>query len=258
MPRIRGAFILPFLWYNIHERVNYMNFVLKHASPEYVWNRILHVHGQYHKTLKHFGYNYTRFIPDDARIREMFEKEHLTTEQEKYYHDILVNEIYDKNDLNKFDDVILNQVIPLMQRGVEKLKPMLKSWNATLPDTVQIVCDYGRGGSYRYEAPYGITFRCTGFRGNHFGMAGLFIHEFVHILIEKPIIEKYQVPQDLKERIVDIICLEFFNRPVQKSFENSFANAYITRDAIEHDLPGAVAKMMADFTKLQRQQQAEK
>lgn len=38
-------------------------------------------------------------------------------------------------------------------------------------------------------------------------------------------------------------------------FEKSFANACITLDAIKKDLPGAVAKMMADYT---IQQQAHK
>jgi len=234
-----------------------MQVVLKHATPEYAWNRILNVHNEYHKTLKRFGYKYDRFIPDDTRLRDMFDIEHLTDEQNKHYHDIFVNEIYDVNDLNKFDDVISNQVIPMFLRGVERLVPLLNSWGAKLPEKLYISCDYGCGGSYRYTAPHTITFRCTGFTGNHFGMTGLFMHEFVHILIEEPIIKKYHVPQDLKERIVDIICFEFFNRPVQKSFENSFANKYITVDAIKNDLPGAVAQMMCDYLELPKYKQME-
>ena len=35
-------------------------------------------------------------------------------------------------------------------------------------------------------------------------------------------------------------------------FENSFANAYITPDVIKTDLPGAVAKMMADYAAMQQ------
>lgn len=40
-------------------------------------------------------------------------------------------------------------------------------------------------------------------------------------------------------------------------FEKSFANAYITVDAIKKDLPGAVAKMMVDYN-LMRQKSAQK
>ena len=79
-------------------------------------------------------------------------------------------------------------------------------------------------------------------------------HEFVHMLIETSIIQKYHVPQNLKERIVDLICYEYIKKPVQPMFEESFANAYITPEAIKTDLPGAVQKMMMDYTILQQNQ----
>ena len=240
-----------------------MQIVLKHATAEDVWNQIIETHTEYHQGLKYFGYGYSMFVPNDPRLHEMFEIEHLTDEQTKHYHDIVVNEIYNINDLNKFDDMILNQVIPMVSRGVEKLKPMLKSWGATLPDELEIMCHYGRGGAYWYSEPNSndpnrIVFRCTNFHGNHFGMAQLFMHELIHILIELPIIKKYHVPQDLKERIVDIIGFEFFGKPVQPPYENSFANAYITLDAIKTDLPGAVAKMMTDYNTMQQKQTLER
>ena len=75
----------------------------------------------------------------------------------------------------------------------------------------------------------------------------LLSHEFVHILIEEQIIQKYKVPQDLKERIGDIIGFELFGKPVQPMFERSFANAYITPETIQTDLPNAVRKMMSDY-----------
>ena len=66
------------------------------------------------------------------------------------------------------------------------------------------------------------------------------------------------MPGDLKERIVDIIGLELFNKPVQQMFEKSFANAYITPDVIKTDLPSAVAKMMADYATIQQNRTAER
>ena len=81
-----------------------------------------------------------------------------------------------------------------------------------------------------------------------------FLHEFVHILIEEPIIMKYNVPQDLKENIVDIICLELFDREPKNKFDKSFANAYITPEAIRTNLAGAVKKMMADYNAIKQQQ----
>lgn len=89
---------------------------------------------------------------------------------------------------------------------------------------------------------------------NDYGIYLLFMHDFVHILIQEQIIEKYNVPQDLKERIVDIIGQELFNKPVQPMFMESFANSYITPEAIRTDLSGAVKKMMADYNAIKQQQ----
>ncbi len=46
--------------------------------------------------------------------------------------------------------------------------------------------------------------------------------------------------------------LDLFKKPVQRMFENSFANAYITPDVIKTNLPGAVAKMMKDYIAIQQ------
>ena len=72
-------------------------------------------------------------------------------------------------------------------------------------------------------------------------------------MIEEPIITQYNVPQNLKENIVDIICLELFGREPRNHFDRSFANAYITPEAIRTDLAGAVKKMMADYTAIKQQ-----
>lgn len=103
-----------------------------------------------------------------------------------------------------------------------------------------------------------IILRVSNAKRNDFGIRQTMLHEFVHILIEEQIIAKYNVPQDLKERIVDIIGLELFNKPVQSMFEKSFANAYITPEAIKTNLIGAVEKMMTDYTKTLSQHTKEK
>ena len=66
------------------------------------------------------------------------------------------------------------------------------------------------------------------------------------------------LPQNLKERIVDLICYEYIKKPVQSMFEESFANAYITPETIKTDLPGAVAKMMTDYNTMQQKQANER
>jgi hypothetical protein len=54
------------------------------------------------------------------------------------------------------------------------------------------------------------------------------------------------------ENIVDIICLELFYIEPRNYFDRSFANSYITANAIKTDLVGAVKKMMADYALMQQ------
>ena len=230
-----------------------MQINLKHMGPESCWNTIASMHNDYHQNLKRFGYTYNQFVPDDKRIHEFMKIENPTPEQIKHYRDIFVNDIYKEEDLKKFDDAITNTVIPKMQMAIEsKIKPLVEKWGLKLPSQLDIVCAYGRGGSYFPGPTPIILFRASDHSG--IGLYSTFIHEFVHLLIEEPIIKKYSVPQNLKERIVDLICLETIGRPVQEWCKDSFANAYITPEVIRTDLSGAVKKMMADYTALKQQQ----
>jgi hypothetical protein len=187
-------------------------------------------------------------------MHEFMEIENPTHEQVKHYRDIFLNEIYNESDLKKLDNTIINSVIPKMQMAIDgKIKPLANKWGIKLPEQLDIVCAYGCGGSYDSGKKPVILFRVSDYPTDSSPYA-TFIHEFVHILIEEPIIIKHNVPQDLKERIVDLICLETIGRPVQEWCKDSFANAYITPEAIRTDLAGAVRKMMADYTALKQAQ----
>lgn len=231
-----------------------MQIQLKHMNANECWNVIVDMHDDYHQNLKHHKYTYNQFVPNDKRMHEFMEIEKPTHEQIKHYRDIFLNEIYNKKDLQKFDNSIINDVIPKMQMAIDgKIKPLANKWGIKLPEQLNIVCAYGRGGSYYPGEKPVILFRVSDFPadGSPYGM---FMHELVHLLIEEPIIIKYNVPQDLKERIVDLICLEAIGRPVQEWCKDSFANTYITPGAIQGDLESAVKKMMADYTALKQAQ----
>ena len=228
-------------------------------TTDEAWDFILGTYENFQKTLKNFGYTKTRFVP--GAIGEMFDKENLTEQEIEKYRDVFVNKVYDVKHLQKFDDVFEKKVKPNLERGINKfLVPLIPSWNAIMPKRVEILCAYGNGAGYwRISDDVArIYFRMTDFQGNEYGMFNVLFHEFVHLLIEKPIIQKYNVPQDLKECIVDLICYEFIKKPVQELFENSFANKYITPKTIKTDLPGAVQKMMADYSVLQQSRQNQK
>ena len=217
------------------------------------WKTIVDMHSDYHQNLKHHKYTYNQFVPNDKRMHEFMETEKPTHEQIKHYRDIFLNEIYNKKDLQKFDNSIINDVIPKMQMTIDgKIKPLVHKWGLRLPEELNIVCAYGRGGSYFPGKTPVILFRCSEHSG--MGLYSTFMHELVHLLIEEPIIMKYNVPQDLKERIVDLICLKTIGRPVQEWCKESFANSYITSEVIRTDLDSAVKKMMADYTAIQQAQ----
>lgn len=230
-----------------------MQIILKHMNAEEAWQYILRQYNMYQSSLKQFNYSPNGFMPIHPKMCEMFQQPKLSNEQIQDYHDIFVNEIHNPKYLTKQDENI-QKAIPIFEQTIEtRIKPLLGAWNATMPETLTILCTYGFGASYGTGQNAKIFLRISNARrGIDIGILSRMLHEFVHILIEEPIIAKYNVPQDLKERIVDIIGLELFNKPVQQMFENSFANAYITPDVIKTDLPGAVAKMMADYAAMQQ------
>ena len=231
-----------------------MQIKLEHLDAESAWQRIIRAHEGYHTNLKNYKYGYEMFIPNDDRMREMFEQPKLTEQQIQHYHDIFVNEIYKLSDLTH-KDADINSAIQMFQNMIEtKIKPLLPAWNAKMPKTLTIECEYGRGAGYKSGNNATIMFRMSNDNRKDYGIYLLLMHEFVHILIEEQIIGKYNVPQDLKERIVDIIGQELFKKPVQPMFENSFANAYITPAVIRTDLDSAVKKMMTDYTALKQAQ----
>ena len=231
-----------------------MQINLKHMGANSCWKTIIDMHSDYHQNLKHHKYTYNQFVPNDKRMHEFMEIENPTAQQVKHYRDIFLNEIYNESDLKKQDNTIVNSVIPKMQMAIDgKIKPLANKWGIKLPEQLDIVCAYGCGGSYYSGEKPVILFRVSDYTADQ-SPYGMFIHEFVHLLIEEPIIIKYNVPQDLKERIVDLICLDTIGRPVQEWCKDSFANTYITPQAIHGDLESAVKKMMTDYNIIQQQQ----
>lgn len=230
-----------------------MKITFRHMNAAEAWSYIEEMHDDYHGHLKNFGYEYKNWIPNRPELQEMFESAHITSEMRAKYRDLFINYIYKEQRLHRLDDTLATVAVPTLHRVVETLAPFAKKWGVKFPDSVEILTTYGYGGSYEWGDNPKIIFRMTQYLDEY--TPGLLLHEFIHLLIEQPIIQKYNVPQDLKERIVDIIGFEYFGRPVQSKYENSFANNYITRSVIENDLPGAVQKMMAEYNGLQATKQ---
>ncbi len=234
-----------------------MQITMRPMTAEEAWNFMLSNHSLYHKLLKRYRASYIDFIPQADEFKQMFDKETLNDKDIEHYKNIFVNKVYNVKKLQHLDNIFEDDVKPKFEQAVNQhLVPLLKAWNAIMPKKLEIQCSYGRGSNYwrKSDDVALMLFRMSRYPDDATKFLGIMFHEFVHMLIEKPIIQKYKVPKDLKERIVDLICYECIKRPVQPRYENSFANKYITPEAIKTDLPGAVEKMMADYILLQQKQ----
>lgn len=237
-----------------------MQITMRPMTADEAWQYLLVRYDKF-KDLKKFGYGFEMWMPDLEAIKEMFTKPVLTDADKTGYEKIF-RLYYDEKHLRVFDDVFNKDIKQKLESAITKyLEPLLGVWNTKLPNSLEILCAYGRGGSYGMPDKNNhasITLRVSSMKQDPQGVFYVLFHEFVHLLIQKPIIEKYHVPQDLKERIVDIICLNFVNMPVQPRFKESFANNYINLDVIKNNLPKAVEKMMMDYNALNKQTQNSK
>ena len=234
-----------------------MEITIRPMSSEEAWEHIIHNHVAYHKILKHFGYGYENFIPLHDFIKDMFNHENLTPQYIDKCKKQFLNDVYDIKKLQSIESIFENNIKQKFMDSVDKyLQPLCSSWNAIMPDKFEIWCTFGYGSGYWRKDDYTaiMLFRMSRFPKDETSIFNIMFHEFVHMLIEKPIIEKYAVPQNIKERIVDIICYELIRKPVQVVFEDSFSNTYITAESIKTNLSQTVEKMMTDYKALQYNQ----
>ena len=146
-----------------------MRITFRPMTDEESWKYIVERHEDYHRKLKKFGYTYKTWVPkpNNEYIKSMFEKETLSELEFAQYKKFFVNNIYNAEDLKKYDEYLKSFVIPMMERGVNKfLVPLLASWGATLPDELTILCTYGSGASYSEikDGKATITFRMSRYR----------------------------------------------------------------------------------------------
>jgi len=228
-------------------------------TAEEAWNLTVQSHFWHWRNIKSHGRTVDYIQLHRPIMAPMFDAEILTDDIKQKYREIFMNQVYNENDLRIFDEHLSEHGPKILQQVADTLSPFIEKWNSDvkIPKEIKIYTSYGGGGSYHYSdcGDIGlIILRITSGRANTKGINIVIQHELIHILIDIPIILKYNVPHQLKERIVDIIGKEYFGHAEQTPFIDSFANSYITRDAIENDLPGAVKKMMTDYQILQNKQ----
>lgn len=228
-----------------------LHFTLTINSPEDAWDFIRFMYSHYHKDLKKFGYDYEQFIPDLKSVDDFFKDE--------TYFKKMQQKTFNENDIEFIKDDFMNYyslehftkavnsfkelAIPKINEILPKLQIMQKNWGMFIPENLNVWFTYGNGGSYCADKNNpGIILR--GSRFNLKNMEFVSTHEFVHICIEEDIIQKYKIPQDIKEQIVDVICVDYLGTQKHKQhFTTPNFSEFINTKSVVENLPEAVRKL---------------
>lgn len=234
-----------------------MQIELHHCSPQELWNDFIHWYNYVrirNENKNAVSLNICDFLPNNQELMNFFSKSHLSEIEISSMKYKFIHEIYEEDTLKKHDDFIRNFLIPELDKADKKLRSVLKGDNFILPNSLRIYTSYGfRNTYYNKFDKNNNSVIIIGIQRKNFKelVKNSAIHEYIHTLIEQSLIQKYNVPQELKERIVDLIGNIYFDIPVQEFYKDSFANNYITKETIENNLEKTVQKMMIDYKALQ-------
>ncbi|MFK8104069.1 MAG: hypothetical protein AB8G15_16165 [Saprospiraceae bacterium] len=141
---------------------------------------------------------------------------------------------------------------PLINKLVKKLGKCKRNWDFKPFDVYQVnLTLYGPGGNYNPDnGSILIQTTTTGGFKQYANPANTIIHEITHIGIEASIINKYQVPHIIKERIVDLYVSFHFKKYLdQYQIQNMGHNEidqYLKKKRDFKDLNKIVAKFMKE------------
>ena len=141
---------------------------------------------------------------------------------------VLANSL-DENDYVRFEEYFKNEIYQAgdYQKGFQKIEVQLELINDIVEELLSMDLDwdfksflnydiiltlYGPGGSYNPDE--GSIVLYSNSKGEFKGYSNpinTIVHEIVHIGIEQPLIQKYQISHTMKERIVDSIVSILFS-----------------------------------------------
>ncbi|MDR3208617.1 MAG: hypothetical protein LBT45_02090 [Rickettsiales bacterium] len=202
----------------------------RHFNAEEAWQNMICMYDWYWKeNASRFGYkNVSIWTPDWKECIDAFADP--DRQRIKLLRHDFISKIYNEKDLSKHDEYIESTMVPDLELFADFFGAIMKRQGFGIPGSCGIWSTYGRGGSYNYETPR-IILRISQIDDS--ARIGLIAkHEFVHIMIEKPIIQRYNIPQDVKESIVDIICEQYFDKQTQNFPILPFVRKYTDKDAI--------------------------
>ena len=206
--------------------------------------------------LRRFGdIGYKFNIPEHPKFQAAVQRgEPLTDEEQAELRRIFEEQFYDPE---LFEPAVqhVEAVRGSIEQAVVRLQTLHRNWGFKVFPKVEVTFNLypSLGG---WNPLDGKVTMCTWEDGSTrcaFGNVGamevVVIHEIVHTGIEIPLVERFQLSHTERERLVDLICRGYLGGlmsvpyPMQERGDRRL-DAFVERDAIENDLPGAIARFV--------------
>lgn len=188
----------------------------------------------------------TDILPEGEMLEEMKlsvqkgEKEDIFTQKffkrvtEEYYDEIFFKQV----------DTLINSKIPCIARICADFSKLETNWGFKVLDTYELDLTYGGpGGSYNpykgkviLRMPKHPSFQQIETKN----WERLIVHEMLHIGIEENIVKAFNLSQNEKERVVDLMTRYFTKDPYMQDRGDKLMDAFVTDEAIVRNLPQAV------------------
>ena len=176
-------------------------------EADYIWRNL--------QDIPFFDKNgYRIHLPKGQLISELVKKSKegkLNDEDYPRLKSFVTDSVYNKEDyMAGYAKVV--DALPILEEMLQQIDPSKYSWNFKKFQEYSVVLTlYGPGGSYDPDMGSIILFTTTqGKYKNYDNPANTIIHEIVHMGIEASLIQKYNTPHTLKERIVDHFVSLYF------------------------------------------------
>ncbi len=195
-------------------------------ETEYVWRTLIDI--------KFFEeHNYEVSLPDGELIDQLKEKSkanQLTDEDFNSLLNHMKSNVYKRSDYEKgCQKIEANRA--LINKMTNELRKSKRNWAFKEFDQYEVKLTlYGSGGSYNPETGSIIIYTTKeGEFKQYENPANTIIHEIIHIGTEESIMNKYQLPHPLKERIIDKIVLLHFKKYLPSYRLQGFGDARIDK-----------------------------
>ena len=200
------------------------------------------------------SHGYQVNLPKGKLIQDMIEKSkkgEFGSDDFSRLYQFMEDSVYRKSDYEKGIEEVKAR-ISFLEDLVDQISTADWAWKFKLYDTYRIELSlYGSGGSYRPDNGSILLFTTTegGFK-NYKDPAYVLIHEIVHLGVEASLIQQYQVPHAMKERVVDSIVFYFFGESLpeysRQEMGDNRLDAYIQSKEDLGKVDEALAKILAE------------